>query len=316
MIRIFQPIDILSIVFFSRNQLQNISYNFLDTNNGENCDLSIKKCLEQFISYKNFSEYYINTNNMEIQSVINIDNKSNNSIWKINEFHAKKPFNKNIIQSLEKLSDLAAKNQVIKIFISINQNSSLIAKFNDLGFLFSSNEISMLKIPNLHIRKDIPRKITPKELRPFNSSDLFFLYKIYSKSSDINKDYPLQSFNNWSENQKSEKKQTHRFIYEKNYKIKSMIEITSKKNCNYIQFYFFTNNKITIRTIIDTILAIYSESIIYTILPAKNQIICNAFIESGFQPDKNYVILYKNITIPIKFKKKQYRKNLKVEVSN
>ena len=55
MIRIFQPIDILSIVFFSRNQLQNISYNFLDTNNGENCDLSIKKCLEQFISYKNFS---------------------------------------------------------------------------------------------------------------------------------------------------------------------------------------------------------------------------------------------------------------------
>ena len=154
MIRIFQPIDILSIVFFSRNQLQNISYNFLDTNNGENCDLSIKKCLEQFISYKNFSEYYINTNNMEIQSVINIDNKSNNSIWKNNEFHAKKPFNKNIIQSLEKLSDLAAKNQVIKIFISINQNSSLIAKFNDLGFLFSSNEISMLKIPNLHISID------------------------------------------------------------------------------------------------------------------------------------------------------------------
>tara|TARA_Y100000590_G_C15681530_1_gene1000017 strand:+ start:307 stop:1050 length:744 start_codon:yes stop_codon:yes gene_type:complete len=247
---------------------------------------------------------------MEIQSVINIDKKSNNSIWKINEFHAKKPFNKNISQSLKKLLNLAAKNQVLKILISIDQNSSLIAKFNDLGFLFSSNEISMLKIPNLEIHKDISRKINTKEFRPLNSSDLFFLYKIFSKSSDLNKDYSLESFNNWSENQ------TNRFIYEENYKIKSMIEITNKKNCNYIKFYFFTNNKITIRTIIDTILAIYSKSTIYTILPAKNQFIYNAFIESGFQPDKNYVTLYKNITIPIKFEKKQYRKNLKIEVSN
>ena len=89
MILNLNPIFLPSLVFFKRENIINISYDFLSPINNNKNDLSIKNILKNVTFSENKSFYFLKTNKFMVESVINIKKNNNNYIWIINEFHIK-----------------------------------------------------------------------------------------------------------------------------------------------------------------------------------------------------------------------------------
>ena len=76
------------------------------------------------------------------------------------------------------------------------------------------------------------------------------------------------------------------------------------------------SNKILVFEIINTTITKLKISNCYTIISSKNETLLNCLINEGFQVNKKYQTLYKNIKLPIKLEKKYYKKDLKIGVPN
>ena len=124
------------------------------------------------------------------------------------------------------------------------------------------------------------------------------------------------NFNEWINDQKTKKHTSKLMVFEEKSGIKSYIEITNKDNHDYVNFNFFTNNNNKIIEIINTTIEKLEISNCYTLTSTKNKTLLNCLINEGFQVNKKYQTLYKNIKLPIKLEKKYYRKDLKIGVPN
>ena len=84
MIRNLNPIFLPSLIFFKREEIINISYNFLSPLDNDKYNLSIKNIMKNIMSLENKSFYFLDVNKFMIESVINIEKNNNNYIWIIN----------------------------------------------------------------------------------------------------------------------------------------------------------------------------------------------------------------------------------------
>ena len=315
MIRNLNPIFLPSLIFFKREEIINISYNFLSPLDNDKYNLSIKNIMKNVMSLENKSFYFLNVNKFMIESVINIEKNNNNYIWIIKEFHIKINEFSNMIISLEKLFSIAASKGAYKIFITIEENKLEYTKIlNNLDFNLHDEKLSLSK---KFITSKNKNKINLDKLRNMNSSDQFNIYQMLSKKSKDNfsEELPI-NFNQWLKDQKIKEDIAKLMIFEENSEIKSFIEITNKDNMDYVNFIFFTNNKKKIVEIINTTITKLKISNCYTIISSKNETLLNCLINEGFQVNKKYQTLYKNIKLPIKLEKKYYKKDLKIGVPN
>tara|TARA_B100000029_G_scaffold515252_1_gene621362 strand:- start:9107 stop:10048 length:942 start_codon:yes stop_codon:yes gene_type:complete len=313
MILNLNPIFLPSLVFFKRENIINISYDFLSPINNNKNDLSIKNILKNVTFSENKSFYFLKTNKFMVESVINIKKNNNNYIWIINEFHIKINEFNNMVISLEKLFSIAATNGAYKIFITIEENKfKYIKMLNDLDFHLNDEKLSLIKKTST-----FKNKFNFDNLRNINSSDQFNIYQMLNKKNNVNfsKELPI-NFNQWIKDQKIKKDISKVMIFEENSEIKSFLEITNKDNIHYVNFIFFTNNKEKIIEIINTTITKLKMSTCYTIISSKNETLFNCFINEGFQMNKKFQTLYKNIKSPIKLEKKYYKKDLKIGVPN
>ena len=72
MIRNLNPIFLPSLIYFKREEITNISYNFLSPLDNDRYNLSIKNILKNIMPLKNKSSYFLDINKFMIKSVINI----------------------------------------------------------------------------------------------------------------------------------------------------------------------------------------------------------------------------------------------------
>ena len=316
MIRNLNPIFLPSLIYFKREEITNISYNFLSPLDNDRYNLSIKNILKNIMPLKNKSSYFLDINKFMIKSVINIKKSNNDYIWIINEFHIRINEFNNMIIPLEKLFALAASNGAYKIFITVEEEEkNKYTKFlYDLDFILHDEKLSLSK---KIITSKNKNKINFDNLRNINSSDQFNIYQMLSKKSNDNfsEEIPI-NFNQWLKDQKIKEDISKLMIFEENSEIKSFIEITNKDNMDYVNFIFFTNNKKKIVEIINATITKLKISNCYTIISSKNETLLNCLINEGFQVNKKYQTLYKNIKLPIKLEKKYYKKDLKIGVPN
>ena len=314
MIRNLNPIYLPALIFFNQKQTTNISYNFLSTSDNNNCNLSIKKIMGNLIYSRNNSAYFLDVNKYMIKSIINIEKSNNNCIWNINEFHTKINKFGNMVISLEKLFSIAASNGAYRIFITHEKDKLKYTEIlNNLDFNFYDEKLSLSKKINTSKSKS---KINYDNLRHIHSSDQFYIYQMLSKNTySFSEELPI-NFNEWINDQKTKKHTSKLMVFEEKSGIKSYIEITNKDNHDYVNFNFFTNNNNKIIEIINTTIEKLEISNCYTLTSTKNKTLLNCLINEGFQVNKKYQTLYKNIKLPIKLEKKYYRKDLKIGVPN
>ena len=114
----------------------------------------------------------------------------------------------------------------------------------------------------------------------------------------------ILNFNDWLDNTKNINNSSQKFVYEEKDSIVASIEIATVEKNLLVKFDCSLIDKQKIKELIATILDSGYGSRVRTLIPEHNQVIFEAFRESGFVVKQKYNVFYKKIKIPVTLKPK------------
>jgi|TARA_B100001971_G_C18209502_1_gene549738 hypothetical protein len=305
MIRNIEVIDAPRLLYFKHQSSLNMLYDFEGSLTNTNRSFSALKYIFKSLSPYSHNDHYLWSNKTKIDAVIRSVKIHNGFIWHIAELYSRNSSLSVAEKTIHKICDLAASNGAYQVKIRLPAESPLYNSLINLGFVMVQKEISLQLSSSFKTVVDIPKVHTLGELRPETSADLFSIYQMHLKTSPKKlNSIRILNFNDWLNNSKNINNSSQKFVYEEKGSITASIEIAIVEKTRLVKFDCSLIDKPKIKELIATILTSGYGSCVRTLIPEHNQVIFEAFRESGFVVNQKYQVFYKKIKMPVTFKPK------------
>ena len=305
MIRNIEVIDAPRLLYFKHQSSLNMLYDFEGSLTNTNRSFPVLKYIFKSLSPYSHSDHYLWSNKTIIDAVIRSVKMHNGFIWYVSELYSRNSSTSVAEKAIHKMCDLAASNGAYQVKMRLPAESQLYNSLINLGFAMVQKEISLQLSSSFKTVVDIPKVHTLGELRPETPADLFSIYQMHLKTSPKKLNLiRILNFNDWLNSSQNINDSSQKFVYEEKGSIEASIEIATVEKIRLVKFNCSLIDKPKIKELIATILTSGYGSCVRTLIPEHNQVIFEAFRESGFVVSQKYQVFYKKIKMPVTLKPK------------
>ena len=305
MIRNIEVIDAPRLLYFKHQSSLNMLYDFEGSLTNTNTSFPALKYIFKSLSPYSHNDHYLWSNKTIIDAVIRSVKIHNGLIWHVAELYSRNSSLSVSEKAIHKMCDLAASNGAYQVKVRLPAESPLYNPLINLGFTMVEKEIFLQLNCSFKTIVDIPKVHTLGELRRETPADLFSIYQMHLKiSPEKLNSIRILNFNDWLDNTKNINNSSQKFVYEEKDSIVASIEIATVEKNLLVKFDCSLIDKQKIKELIATILDSGYGSRVRTLIPEHNQVIFDAFRESGFVVKQKYNVFYKKIKIPVTLKPK------------